>query len=141
MLVGDHLVFDAVRDTLAAAGRPADALALRCLPTDAAVIESEVRLLLAERRTPGAILCRGRPQADAAAAAVAERGRGAGPAPVIAACEVFGPHAERCPFPHARAVLGPQEWGTRIGRMLARQARGEALDPDHEIVPVELALP
>jgi DNA-binding transcriptional regulator YhcF (GntR family) len=138
MLQGDHIVFDAVRDSLAAAGLRADALALRCLPTDAAVIASEVASLIASRRSPGAILCRGVPQADAVVAAVATRGRAA---PAIAVCEVFGPREQQCPYPHARPVLGPGAWGVRIGRMLARQARGAAVDPDHEIVPVELALP
>jgi DNA-binding LacI/PurR family transcriptional regulator len=139
MLQGDHLVFDAVRDTLGAAGRPADALALRCLPGDTAVIDSEVRHLLAERRGRGAILCRGTPQADAVTAAL--RTYGARPAPLVAVCDVFGLQAGDCPYPHARPVLGPEAWGALIGRMLVGQARGESLDPNHEIVPVELAVP
>ncbi len=139
MLAGDHLVFDAVRDTVAAAGLPADALALRCLPADAAAVGAEVDLLLEARRSRGAILCRNVPQADAVTAAVARRGRG--PAPVIAVCDVFLPPGGRCAYPYARPVLGADQWGARIGRMLARQVRGEVLQPNHETVPVELALP
>jgi DNA-binding LacI/PurR family transcriptional regulator/DNA-binding transcriptional regulator YhcF (GntR family) len=139
MLQGDHLVYDTVRDTLAAAGLPADALALRCLPADADVIECEVRQLLTERRTPGAILCRGVPQADAVAAAV--RSNGTARSPLIAVCEVYGTHEPNCSYPHTRAMLNPNTWGQRIGHMLACQARGEVLEPDHAIVPVDLALP
>lgn len=138
MLAGDHQTFDAVRDVLAEAGLPGNALTLRCLPYDAEAVATEVRLLMESNRAKGGILCRGTPLADAVTATLAE----VRPAqrPALAVCDVF---AKSGPSPYVTAspLLGPQEWGARLGRLLARQARGEVLQPHHEIVPVALELP
>ncbi|MBY0528231.1 MAG: GntR family transcriptional regulator [Gemmataceae bacterium] len=141
MLQGDHLVFDAVRDTLAAAGLPADALGLRCLPNDAGAIAAEVQVLLEGQREKGAILCRGTPLADAVTAAIDAQGIAPKAAPALAVCDVFMPADAPCAYPYARPVFGPEPWGARIGRMLACQARREPLTPQTEVVPVELVLP
>lgn len=141
MLQGDHLVFDAVRDVSAAAGLPANALTLRCLPSDAAAIAAEVHLLLKTQRTRGAILCRGTPLADAVSAALAAPGIGSRGLPLVAACDVFAPLTAPCAYVHARPLLAPEPWGARISQMLACQARGVPPHPDHEVVPVELVMP
>ena len=138
MQQGDHLVLDAVRDTLAQAGLPLDALTLRCLPPDAEAAAAEIGLLLDAQHDPTGLLCRGKPLADASQAAVAARSFRPGKQPVIAACDLFGPNPA---YPHARMVFNPQEFGARVGRLLACQARGERPDPGHEIIPVELAQP
>jgi DNA-binding LacI/PurR family transcriptional regulator/DNA-binding transcriptional regulator YhcF (GntR family) len=135
MLQGDHLVFDAVRDTLASAGLGADALALRCLPNDPHVVAAEVQALVESHGSRGGLLCRGTPLADAAAQASVA---GPGPKPLIAVCDVFAPQTA---YPHAQPVITPEEWGSRIGRMLARQGGGVALDPEHDVVPVRLEIP
>jgi DNA-binding LacI/PurR family transcriptional regulator len=141
MLQGDHVTFDAVRDTVAAAGLPAQALSLRTLPSDAAVAAEEVRLLLEARHGPGGILCRGTPLAAAAETALQARGDRARPLPAIAVCDVFAPEGPPTLYPHARPLLDAQEWGARIGTLLLRQARGEVPQPSHEFVPVELHVP
>lgn len=141
MQQGDHLVLDAVRDTLAEARLPLNALTLRCLPSDAAVAASEIGLLLDAHREPAGLLCRGAPLADAARSAVAARSFRPGKSPTLAVCDLFGAGSLHPLYPHARPVIEPEEWGARVGRLLACQARGERLDPDHEMIPVELVVP
>jgi len=136
---GDHLVIDAVRDTLAAAGLPMGALTLRCLPPDGQAATAEIEELLDGPTEPLGLLCRGEPLADAARGAITGRRLRAARRPVIAVCDLFGAASQERRYPHATPVIGPVEWGARIGTMLARQARGER--PDPELIPVELTLP
>jgi DNA-binding LacI/PurR family transcriptional regulator len=138
---GDHLVLDAVRDTMAEAGLPLRALTFRGLPADSAAAAAEIGVLLDAQPGPLGLLCRGTPLAEAARAAIATRSFPRGQRPVVAVCDLFGAAAQHAIYPHARPVLGPQEWGARIGKLLACQARGERPQPEHELIPVELVVP
>jgi DNA-binding LacI/PurR family transcriptional regulator/DNA-binding transcriptional regulator YhcF (GntR family) len=139
MQQGDYLVFDAIRETLAEAGR-ADALTLRCLPHDVAATGAEVACFLESKRERVGIICRGGPLAEAAQAGVDADGRRSN-RPLIAVCDLFGSHSDAATWPHVRPMLEAQEWGVRLGRLLLRQVHGDPSIPDHELVPVELVLP
>jgi DNA-binding LacI/PurR family transcriptional regulator len=141
MQQGDHIVVDKVRDTLAEAGLPLTALTLRCLPSDAVVAADEIGLLLDALPGPVGVLCRGTPLADAARTAIAGRSFRPGQRPVIAVCDIYGSASQHPIYPHARPVIDAVERGACLGRLLACQACGERPDPDHELIPVELALP
>jgi DNA-binding LacI/PurR family transcriptional regulator len=141
MQQGDYLVLDAIRDTLAAAGLHGDALTLRCLPSDRDATAGEVACFLESTRERGGIICRGAPLAEAALIGAEAVSRRPGRQPIIAVCDLFGASNAAACFPHVRPLLDPQEWGVRTGKLLLSQVRGETLDPDHELVPVELVVP
>ncbi len=138
---GDHLVADAVRDTLAEAGLPLTALTIRGLPSDAKAAVAEIGVLLDTCPKPIGLLCRGLPLAQAAEAAFQARDLPANKRPTLAVCDLFGEASRNPLYPHARPMLSPQQWGKRLGQLLACQVRGERPEADHELVPVELALP
>jgi hypothetical protein len=45
------------------------------------------------------------------------------------------------PFPSIETTISAEEWGVRIGKMLAAAARGERSDPYAERIPVRLWTP
>ncbi len=138
MYPGDYRVLDAVRDTLEKAGCTAASLILRCLPPDREAIKAAAVQLLEETREPIGMLCRAEPWATGAAAAAEALNRKVG----IVISDIYRKSFENPPpYPFTRSLLRPEEIGAHIGRMLAQQARGEASDPDHEIIPVKLELP
>jgi DNA-binding LacI/PurR family transcriptional regulator len=138
---GDYLVLDSIRDTLAAAGLSPDALTLRCLHDDVEATGAEVACLLESKRERGGIICRGGPLAAAAQAGLDAAGHRAARQPMIAVCDLFAANSAAMKYPHVRPLLEPQPWGARVGRLLLAQVRGEKLNPDHELVPVELVVP
>lgn len=141
MQQGDHIVLDAVRDTLAGAGFSLSALTLRCLPNDIDAAAAEIGVLLDLEPERMGLICRGTPLADAARSAIDARSFRPDQRPKIAVCDVYGARSRQPEYPHARPVLGPEEWGVRVGRMLSDQVRGERTQPGHELVPVELVVP
>jgi len=140
MFRGDHDLFDAVRETAAAAGLDLASLTLRCLPADASAVAATVAELLDQ--SPGeplGVICRSEPLALGVESAAQDRhlviGRDVG----ITLSDVYRKGSDSPPrWPHLKPALSPEQIGQHIGRMLAQQALNNPVDPDREVIPVYL---
>jgi DNA-binding LacI/PurR family transcriptional regulator len=143
MFRGDHTLFDAVRDAWSAAGHSTSSLTLRCLPHDSTAIMAAVSEMVEKlngRRF--GVICRSEPLAVGAEAAVKAHKLTVGRDVNIILADVYRKGSEAPPvWPHVRSVLTPEQIGQHIGRMLAQQALGKPVEPDHEVIPVYLQVP
>jgi DNA-binding LacI/PurR family transcriptional regulator/DNA-binding transcriptional regulator YhcF (GntR family) len=140
MFRGDHDLFDSVRETAAAAGIDLASLTLRCLPADANAVSATVAELL--RQSPGeriGFVCRSEPLALGVSSAASELHLSVGRDVGITLSDVYRKGSDSPPrWPHLKSALSPEQIGQHIGRMLALQAVGKPVEPDHEIIPVYL---
>lgn len=137
---GDHVLLDTVSRELASRGFAADGLVVRCLPADESAIRSAVTELIEEGPTPVGVVCRSQPLAQGAALAVAELPRSARRHVPIALCDVYRPDGGKSVFPCIVPLLGPQELGREIGRLLNRAVHDRACHTPH-VIPVTLEIP
>jgi DNA-binding LacI/PurR family transcriptional regulator len=138
MFRGDHQLLDSVRDELATAGLPMTALTLRCLPSDQDAIRVALAELLPDKGRTG-FVCRSEPLAAGAEATARELKLDLGRDVGIVLSDVYRKRSDAPPaWPYLRPSLTPEEIGQHIGSMLAQRARGQAVVPDHLVVPVEL---
>lgn len=150
MFQGDHQLLDTLFQTVGAAGLGSQAITLRCLPSDQQAIVAATRDWLdgGSSTELAGIICRSEPLAQgAAAAALTPRKRNRAR---IVLSDYYRRGSEQPPvWPHLKPTLSPEEIGTRIGRMLANQARqlmsAKAArrvlqKPSFEIIPVELEI-
>ena len=146
---GDYLFQDSMIETLAEAGLPMSALTIRHLPADHELIKTEVCALLGRGCAPSAptnpvasgmgIIARTEPLANGAVAAVESMGMVVGRDVTVTAATVYRVGGERpLRYPHIRSAVDPRIIGEHIGRLLANQAIGQAVSPEHEVVPVVL---
>ena len=139
---GDFLLLDSLQQSLAAGGLGLDDFAVRCLPVDREAAKYCVASMLRERKRSAGCLCRSQLLAEGAAAAVELLPGKTGRAIDIVVSDVYRKPSEPEPrFPYLRSLLTSEEIGQHLGRMLAQQARGEPVQPDHEIIPVALEVP
>lgn len=144
VLRGDHELIDAVRDSAASAGEDLSALTLRCLPADQQAIETAVDEVIRQHAGQRiGIICRSEPLATSAETAVRNNNLVVGKDVCIVLSDFYRKSSAKyqIPWPHLRPVLTPEQIGQHIGRMLAQQALGQPVEPDHEIIPVHLQLP
>lgn len=138
---GDHVMLDAARDELSAAGFTLADVTLRCLPTDAEAIAAEVRELLAAQQQRVGCLCRAEPLARGAAEAIRALRLPAKRRPPIAVADVSR-RADAVPeFACVETVVSPEEYGAELGRVLAETAAGRKPEPYRKIIPIRLRLP
>jgi DNA-binding LacI/PurR family transcriptional regulator len=138
---GDHILLDTLSAELAAHGFATDGLAVRCLPADEEAVAAAVAMLIKEGPTPLGLVCRSTPLARGAAAAVATRAPAVQRRLPIALCDTYRSPGQEPAFPHIVPLLGPEELGRAIGRLLTQQVHGEPDRPTGCIVPVRLELP
>lgn len=139
MFQGDHLLLDAISERMSEAKMPLSALTLRCLPADRAAIRDATETAIAMKAGKIGIVCRSEPLAQGAAAAGEELKLKVGSDLLIALTDVYRKGSDAPPvWPHLKMTLTPEGLGQHIGRMLVQQARGEAVEPGFEIVPVQL---
>jgi len=139
---GDFVLLDALQQSLAAGGLALGDLTVRCLPADREAVASGVLPILQQSKRPLGVFCRSQLLAEGAAAAVEVLGPPAGRRVELFIADVYRKPSEPEPaYPYARSLLTSEEIGQHIGRMLAQQARGEKVDPQHEVIPVALAVP
>lgn len=139
MFQGDHLLLDAIGERMAEAGMPLGAFTLRCLPADRDAIRAATVQAMADRPERTGFICRSEPLAAGAAAAAERLKLKVGRDVWIALTDVYRKGSEAPPvWPHLRMQLSPEQIGQHIGRMLAQQARGERVEPGHEVIPVRL---
>lgn len=143
MFRGDHLLVDSIRETAFAAGVPTNKLIMRCLPSDsnaiAAATQEMIELFGGE---PFAVICRSEPLAAGVEAAAIAAKLKIGRDIQLVISDVYRKGSESPPaWPHIRSVLTPEQIGQHIGRLLAQQAVGKPVDPDHEVIPVTLHIP
>jgi DNA-binding LacI/PurR family transcriptional regulator len=139
---GDVVALDRLQAVLAGAGLRLTDFALRCLPPDVDAVRQAVLPLLNASRRPVGFFCRSLPLAEGAAAAARAARRRIGRDVEIAVTDVSSrDRAANPPYPTLRTAVSPEEIGRRIARLLRRQAAGERVEPDHEILPVTLDLP
>lgn len=149
MFQGDHALLDTLFAAVGEANLGSQAITLRCLPSDQQAIIAATRDWIGEGSNgPAGIICRSEPLAKgAAAAAVTPRKRNR---VHIILSDYYRRGSEQPPaWPHLKPTLSPEEIGTRIGRMLAdqarqitsaRAARRVSPAPSFEIIPVELEI-
>jgi DNA-binding LacI/PurR family transcriptional regulator/DNA-binding transcriptional regulator YhcF (GntR family) len=136
---GDYPFLDGICETLAEAGRPLSALRIRHLPSDHAAIQAAVSELLGPQERGLGIIARTECLAEGAAAAIRAAGRETGSDVAVVISQVYRSGSEKpVAFPHTRNTWEPQKIGLRLGRMLVRLAGNQPLEPDHEVIPVEL---
>jgi DNA-binding LacI/PurR family transcriptional regulator len=144
MFRGDHALFDAVRDTLGEEGANLASLTLRCLPPDLMAVKANVAEVLQQSASAERVgfICRSEPLAIGAEAAADSLGMAVGRDVGIVLSDAYRKGSDSPPrWPHLKPALSPEEIGKHIGRMLAQQATGAAVQPDHEIIPVYLESP
>ena len=170
LLPGDHMMIDAVRDVLDAAGLPAGALVLRCLPHDGEEVRDEVRRLLLQwhghpacgfqpdtakmpvpqphtgkmpvlqPELPG-VLARPPLMADAAMEAIGSLGLESPRDVAVAVADYFQSPPGGPPYAVIRPARGGDPQGARLGRVVALLAHGQEPDPKDRLSPVRLQLP
>ena len=137
---GDNLMIDGVHEALAEARLGFGALTIRSLPPEPELVAGAVGELLGRDGVPTALVCRTRLAADAAVAAVTAAGRKVPRDLEVVLADYHGdPAGVR--YPHTRAVIGDEEEGVLLGRMLQALAGGERPDPDRHVIDVELVVP
>ncbi|HWB55039.1 MAG TPA: substrate-binding domain-containing protein [Tepidisphaeraceae bacterium] len=139
---GDYLFNDGIRQALANASMLTSALTIRPLPADLEAISAEVGALLEATQGRAGIIARSELLANGAIAAAERRGMKLGEDISILVSDFYRRGADAPPaLPHLVPTIGPEGMGAHIGRMLAQQARGERVDPNHEIISQRLVLP
>jgi DNA-binding LacI/PurR family transcriptional regulator len=138
---GDHILLDTLAEELAGRGFAADGLVVRCLPADEEMIQAAVAALIGQGPQPLGLVCRSQPLARGAAAAVAALPAASQRRLPIALCDTYRPDSGTSNFPCIVPLLGPENFGREIGRLLAEQARGDQPQPTQRIVPVKLEMP
>jgi DNA-binding LacI/PurR family transcriptional regulator/DNA-binding transcriptional regulator YhcF (GntR family) len=139
MFQGDHILLDSIGERLAQSKLALSSLTLRCLPADNQAIAAAVEELLARNGERAGIICRSEPLALGASTAARNLRLREDEDLRIVLTDVYRKGSEPPPvWPHLKMVLTPEQVGEHIGRMLAQQARREAVEPPHEIVPVDL---
>lgn len=140
-MAGDHQTFDGIRQALIDNGRSLEDLEFRFLPSDKADAAAAAMQLMASRPEETGFLCRNVPLAEGAASVVQSV---VGPDAIhdsVVVCDYYLKAGETAKYVYPRPTLGPEEQGRVMGRMLAAQARGEAVDPIAEVAPVEIRRP
>ena len=141
LLPGDHMMIDAVRDVLDAAGLPAGALVLRCLPHDGEEVRDEVRRLLEQSDELPGVLARPPLMADAAMEAIGSLGLESPRDVAVAVADYFQSPPGGPPYAVIRPARGGDPQGARLGRVVALLAHGQEPDPKDRLSPVRLQLP
>ena len=147
MFRGDHVLFDSIRDTVAAhrGGNDLGALTLRSLSPDLLAVKASVDELLqsAPRGQRIGFICRSEPLAIGVEAAARERNLTVGRDVGIVVSDVYRKGSDVPPrWPYLKATLTPEEIGKHIGHMLAQQApHSGSAEPAREIIPVCLQIP
>jgi hypothetical protein len=57
---------------------------------------------------------------------------------VLVVADAAGRTSDEAPYPSVESTITAEEYGAKLGQMLAAVARGERPDPYHVIVPVHL---
>lgn len=141
MAPGDTIVLDCLLRLLDEHNFRSRDFAMRNLPADLEAVQHAVARVLADRQGQGPLgfLCRNPLLAEGVAAAAAAMELAVGRDLHIVVSDVYRKSTDPAPkYPHIRSVYSSEEIGKRLGRMLVQQARGELLDPDHEVIPVLL---
>jgi DNA-binding LacI/PurR family transcriptional regulator len=142
VLAGDYPFIDGVRDALSQANAGAEALIMRHLPTDHAMIREEVRRVLLQTEPLPGIVARSEPLADGAAEAVEAMGLEVGSDVTITLADWYRRHGSSFPrYPFARDTITAEEHGRRIARLLVRQALRRGTAGEHELISVTLEEP
>jgi DNA-binding LacI/PurR family transcriptional regulator len=138
MFRGDHDLLDAVQQAAGRAGLNPTDVALRCLPADLAAVQATVDDLLKQSAAARVgFVCRSEPLAQGVEAAAGAHRLAVGKDIGITLSDVYRRGSESPPaWPHLKPTLSPEQIGQHIGRMLAQQAMGKAVEPSKEIIPV-----
>jgi len=138
---GDNMLLDAINGTLMEADVRPGTLAVRSLPGEVPLFESEVRRLLSAPDPPTGIICRGLTWAAAAARAAASCGLSV-PDDVLIIHEERGIDGNRpSPYPSVRRGFDERETARLVTRMLNDVAEGKPLEEKHVRLPIELREP
>jgi hypothetical protein len=142
MGAGDASTLDRLQGVCDASGLGLSGFTLRCLSADREAIAACVRLLLLGKKRRTGFFCRSQPLADGVVAAAESLGLMVGRDVEVVVSDVYLKAGMLAPkLPYVRPLMGAEETGHRVGRMLAQQARGEPVKPGCEVIPVELVRP
>jgi DNA-binding LacI/PurR family transcriptional regulator/DNA-binding transcriptional regulator YhcF (GntR family) len=138
---GDHILLDTLSKEMARRDLTTDDLVVRCLPADEEAAQAAVAALIGAGATSLGLVCRSQPLARGAASAVAKLPRAVRRRFPIGLCDMYRPDGSKSIFPCIVPLLGPEEFGREIGRLLAQQARGDVTQAMQRVVPVKLEIP
>ncbi len=142
MAPGDFVALDQLLTVGGAGGlRPAD-FAVRTLPPDLEAIKHAMLPWLVEGPRPAGVFCRSQRLAEGAMLAAEAAGLVPSRHLELVVADVYRKASDPPPtYAYARSTVTSEQIGHHIGRMLAQQARGEPVDPNHETLPVTVELP
>lgn len=138
IVAGDHLTIDGALATLAAAGVSLGDVRLRCLPSDEAAIIAAAEALFSDERNRVGCLCRSATLARGVATTIERLRFSAKRRPMLVVADAAGRAPDETPYPSIESLIPAEEYGAKLGQMLAAAARGERPDPYHVVVPVRL---
>ena len=142
MAPGDFIAFDHLVAVAGAGGLKPSDFVMRALPADLEAVKHAVLPWLIERRRPLGLFCRSQLLAERALQAAELAGLEPGRDFEIVVADVYRKSSDSPPrYPYARSTVTAEQIGHHIGRMLAQQARGEPVQPNHELLPVTVELP
>ena len=140
VMPGDHETIDSVVATLAAAGLPMNALAMRCLPADSPVCTAEIEQLLQREERPTGFICRTTRIAEAVQMAIERVATGEQDRFGVTVCDYYLRPHERAEYVFPRPLGTTEDQGHHLAKLLARQARGNP-ETSAVLIPVTLEIP
>ncbi|QDU60402.1 Bacterial regulatory protein, gntR family [Planctomycetes bacterium Pan216] len=135
---GDNLFLDGVQSSLSDAGLPIDALTVRSVAHEESLLAPTIQSLLKVRRPPTALLCRPVFAADVASRVARDLKLRVPRDLEIFAADYYASDGVAPLYPCTTPLVGYEQQGAIIGRMLHDLSRGEYPDPNHMVIDVAL---
>lgn len=137
-LPGDKLLFDGISKPLSQARLFQDSLVFQVVSQNPKSVALATQHLLKGDKPPTAIIARNERLADMANTAVTEMGLAVPNDVEVVFVDHATDEAQRSPHPHVQTIKTSEETIVIIGEMLVRLSRGEALEQNRVVMPVEL---
>jgi DNA-binding LacI/PurR family transcriptional regulator len=136
---GDNLMIDGVQEVFSKAKGSGRSLTIRSVPATSELANGTVRMLLADKNRPTALICRSQSLANVAAEVAGDLLLKLPKDLEIAVCDpVLGGDGGDPRFTVAQPQVGQEEQGAMLARFLKTLAAGQRLEPDHILIPVQL---
>jgi len=138
---GDRLTIEGIMSALSAAGKGFDALAVRFLPDADEVYHAEASRLLDEMERPTGFICRSVRMADAVRRAAEDRKLTLGKEFDVTVCEYYLKPGTRPRYVYAQSVIGSEEQGRHLARLLIAQVKKGGGGVRQEVMPIRVETP
>jgi len=138
---GDNLLLDGIQSALSRKGKGHEALNVRSLHLTPAIVKHTVKALLAGKDAPTGFICRNVLVGEWTAEAIIETGLRPQEDVLLTIAEHVPPQKNSLNCVHVIAALDVQEQGQMLAQMLADLVHKRTPEPDHHLIPVQLAVP